>query len=556
MRTPASVILLALLAAVPGASIAQEAPPTGEVGVDSLFSHFDRTDSPGLAVAVVRDGEVVLRKGYGLARLEDRVPITPSTVFDVASVSKQFTGLAVAMLVERGEVRLDDDIRRWIPELPDFGHTITVEHLLHHTSGLRDWPGTLAIAGWSMDDVISFDQILRMAYDQRALNFEPGSEYTYSNTGYNLLAEMVSRVTGQSFRAWTDEHLFGPLGMSRSHFRDDYTEVVPDRASGYARASDGSWHRAPDNLTALGSSSLFSTVDDLSRWVANFDDAAVGGRPAMGLARTRGVLNDGSTIPYAFGINHGEYRGLPTLNHSGSWAQFSTFVLYFPDRRMGVVVLANSGSINAAAAAYDVADRYLEGNLPPRQSEAPSKDEAVAVPDSVLDDYVGVYRLGPGWYVHIRREGSALFTRATREDEFPMTARSTTEFWVEAYGASIAFEREGDGRVTHITYRGRTAPRVGTAAPPAPRDLAGVTGEYVSEELHTSYRVEVEDGGLVMRHWRHGAIRLSPAWDDDFVGEAWFIGSVQFQRDAEGSAVAMLVTAGERNRNIRFVKRP
>jgi CubicO group peptidase (beta-lactamase class C family) len=212
---------------------------------------------------------------------------------------------------------------------------------VHHTSGLRDWPGTLALAGWRFDDVISFDQILAFAYRQRSLNFAPGAEYTYSNTGYNLLAEMVRRVTGQSFRQWTDEQLFRPLGMTDSHFQDDHTRVVPNRASGYARAPDGTWRAIPNNLTALGSSSLFSTVDDLAKWVLNFEDAKVGGSAAMARTRTRGVLNDGTSIPYAFGISHGEYRGLANVNHSGGWAQFSTFVLHFPRQRFGVVVLAN-----------------------------------------------------------------------------------------------------------------------------------------------------------------------------------------------------------------------
>src|SRR5688572_7130989 len=245
--------------------------------VDSIFTQFTTGLTPGAAVAVVRNGALVLSKGYGSADLEHRIPITGTSVFDVASVSKQFAGLAVAMLVEQGKVALTDDIRKHIPELPDFGRTITVNHLVHHTSGIRDWPGTLALAGWRMDDVISFDQILTMAYHQRTINFDPGSEYMYSNTGYNLLAELVRRVTGRTFRAWTDEYLFKPLGMTRSHFRDDHTEVFPDRVLGYGRAQDGTFRATSNNLMALGSSSLFTTAEDLAKWLANFDDARVGG---------------------------------------------------------------------------------------------------------------------------------------------------------------------------------------------------------------------------------------------------------------------------------------
>ena len=240
--------------------------------VDSIFAQFSSGLTPGAAVAVVRNGTIVLSKGYGHADLEHKVPITGTSVFDVASVSKQFAGLAIAMLVEQGKVSLTDDIRKYIPEMQDFGRKITIGHLVHHTSGLRDWPGTLALAGWRFDDVISFDHILTMAFNQRTLNFDPGSEYMYSNTGYNLLAEVVRRVTGKSFREWTDQQLFKPLGMTRSHFRDDHTEIFPDRVLGYGRADDG-WRATGNNLMALGSSSLFTTAEDLARWLANFDDA-------------------------------------------------------------------------------------------------------------------------------------------------------------------------------------------------------------------------------------------------------------------------------------------
>lgn len=550
LRLPALLALLAL-----GAPAAAQDAAARERRVDSLFAEHTRTASPGVAVAVVRDGAVLLRRGYGLASLEHRVPITPTTVFDVASVSKQFTGLAVAMLVEQGKIRLADDVHAYIPELGDLGHPITIDHLLHHTSGIRDWPGTLALAGWRFDDVIAFDQILAMAYRQRTLNFVPGAEYTYSNTGYNLLAEVVARVTGQSFRAWTDAHLFRPLGMADSHFRDDHTEVIRDRASGYARAPDGSYRSTPDNLVALGSSSLFSTVDDLARWVANFDDPTVGGRGPMTLARTRGVLNDGSAIPYAFGISHGEYRGAPTLSHSGGWASFSTFVLHFPRQRLGVVVLANSGSINAGRAAHALADVFLDAELEPRAPPAPgaAAGASPAVARATLDRYAGLYRLGPGWYVRIRRDGDTLRARATREAEVAMTARADTAFWVEAYGAAMAFPRGAEPPA--LVYRGRRAPKLAESPPLSAAQLAALTGDYWSDELQTGYRVEARDGGLVLRHHRHGTIPLTRLWGDDFGGAAWFTRSVEFQRDGAGRVVGFAVLVDERSRNVRFTRR-
>lgn len=548
----ALVLLVAVTSAAP--LVGQPASDTLARQVDARFASYNRSPSPGLAIAVVRDGRIVLSRGYGLASMEHRVAITPTTVFDVASVSKQFAGMAIAMLVEGGKISLDDDIRRWIPELPDFGRTITVRHLVHHISGLRDWPGTLAVAGWRFDDVISFDQILTMAFHQRTLNFDPGAEYTYSNTGYNLLAELVRRVTGQSFREWTDAQLFRPLGMTRSIFRDDHTRVIPDRAFGYARSGDSTYRIAPNNLMALGSSSMFSTAEDLARWVINFEEGTVGGRAVLERLRTRGVLNDGSTIAYAYGLSHGEHRGLPTIGHSGSWAQFSTYLVHFPQQRFGVVVLANSGSINASQAAFAVADIFLERELGPATPPVAARnDGATSAPTpAMLDDYVGLYRLGPGWYVRIRRNSTSLTTQASREGAFPMTPTSANAFWVEQYRAPMSFARNTPGTPMQLAYRGRTYEKVAETAAPDAAGLGALAGAYVSDELESTYHVEVRDGGLVMRHRRHGAIPLTHLWRDDFTGPLFFTRSIEFERDASGRVTGFLVNVDERSRNIRF----
>jgi CubicO group peptidase (beta-lactamase class C family) len=563
-RLPLLALALAALTLAPHVSAAQDMAAV-ERSVDSIFAGIAGGGvRPGVAVSVVRDGRVLLSKGYGYADLEHRVPITGATVFDMASVSKQFTGLAIAMLVEQGRIRLADDVRRYIPELEIPGQTITIGHLVHHTSGLRDWPGTLGLAGWRMDDVISFDQILSMAFRQRTLNFQPGAEYTYSNTGYNMLAEVVKRVTGQSFRAWTDSTFFRPLGMSSTHFRDDHTEVFPNRAFGYARTPSGGWRHIPNNLVALGSSSLFSSADDMARWVTNFDRQTVGGREAIALMRTTTPLNDGSVNSYAFGLSVGPYRGQPTLNHRGGWAAFGTFLLHFPAQRFGVVVLSNGGGVNAGAAAYMIADRYLASELGPRAPTPPTTSDAtvaVSVPAATLDRYAGLYKLGPGWYVRIRRDGATLRTQATGEDEFPMTARSDTSFWVANYGQLMTFPRVAVGRPPELLYRGRRYPRVAEPShaqlvPLTAAQLAEFVGEYESPELDTRYRVTITDGALVLRHFRHGAVTLTQVYGTEFSGRAPYARSITFQRNAAGRVSGFSVDIDERSRDIRFVKRP
>ncbi len=558
VRSTTAAVLFALT--LPMSSSARQVQGSLTDQIDARFEHLTRSNSPGLAMVVVRNGEVVLRRGYGLANLEHQIPITPSTVFDIASVSKQFTGLAISILVEEGTISLEDDVRDYIPELADFGHTITIDHLVHHTSGIRDWPGTLGVAGWRMDDVISFDQILSFAFNQGDLNFVPGAEYTYSNTGFNLLAEVVARATGQSFRQWTWENLFEPLGMTSTHFHDDHTEVVPSRANGYSRGPGGTWHAVPNGLTALGSSSLYTSVDDLAKWVMNFDDPKAGSPSALERMKTRGVLNDGSRIGYAFGVNIGEYRGLPTVSHGGSWAAFRTALIHFPEQDFGVVVLANHTPFDPTSTAFRIADLYLEDELAPEEedqaSAAAEEDPSeVPVPISALEEYVGVYKLGPAWYVRVTREGDELHVQATAEDRVFMAARSESEFWVRDYGASMIFRRSDAGQVTHLEYRGSVAPKLDDLQRPSLVQLAELTGEYESTELATTYQIILEDGDLFARHRRHGDTPLTHAWKDDFRGGAWFLRSVEFQRDSDGHVVGMLVNAGERNRNIRFRKR-
>ena len=529
--------------------LAQTVP---EAGIDSLFAEVDNRTSPGAVVGILLDGEVVFKQGYGLACLEYSIPNSTFTVFDIASVSKQFCGLAVAMLVEEGRLSLDDDIRRYISEVPDFGTTITIDHLVHHTSGLRDWPGTLSLAGWRMDDIILFKDILRMVQFQKDLNFTPGDEYLYSNTGYNLLAEAVARITGSSFREWTDERIFGPLDMEDTHFHDNHQDVVPNRAWAY-RKENGVFQRIENGLTAMGSSSLYTTVDDLMKWVKNFDSKIVGGVEAHRLIENRGVLNNGKKIAYAFGQNVGRYRGLKTVSHGGSWAGFLTHLLRFPEQRFAVVLLSNNPTFRAGRVAYHLADLYLEDALEPVSAEqSPGLKEEVKVPAEILDLYLGSYRLGPGWFVTITREGDQMYAQASREDRFPMKPVSRREFWVEDYGASIVFETKGKKQAPLFRYRGIRAPRVIFVVPPA-EALVEYTGDYWSHELKTSYTFLVKDGELIARHQKHEDIRFSPTIRDTFESEAWWMREIVFVRDGMNRLNGMLVTSG-RSRNQRFIR--
>jgi CubicO group peptidase (beta-lactamase class C family) len=449
----------------PGAIRASD---TLSAAVDRIFERWHRPDSPGAAVLVLRDGKVVHAKGYGMADLEQGVPIRTTSVFDIASVSKQFGAMAVALLEADGRLSMDDDVHAHLPELPDFGQRITIRHLVHHTSGLRDWPGTLAIAGWDYQDVISFRQILSMALHQRELNFVPGAEHAYSNTGYNLLAEIVAQVSGMSFRRFCQARIFEPLGMAATHFHDDHTEIVRDRAHSYRHAPDGTYRVVVNSLTALGSSSLFTTAEDLARWAGNFENPLVGGPAVIWRMQERGVLNGGDTIPYAWGQSLGRYRGLETWSHGGSWAGYRTTLVRFPAQRSAVVILANTAEMNPAALANQIADVLLADAFtepaPPAPQPSPPREESWSPSAEELQEYVGEYR---------------------------------------------------------------------------------------SDELLTSWRLEAVDGVLVARHFRRADVRLRPLARDRFQGEPF--GELHFARD-EAGVVTGFTANQTRIRGLRFAR--
>jgi CubicO group peptidase (beta-lactamase class C family) len=363
-----AVWAVAWAAAMTGTAAAQDARAAR---VDAVFAELAAAHAPGAAVAVVQDGRIVLERGYGSAQLEHDVPITPATVFHVASVSKQFTAFAVAQLAQQGRLSLDDDIRTHLPELHDFGHRITIRHLVHHTSGVRDQWELLMMAGWRLDDVITRDQIMAMMRRQRELNFEPGAEYLYSNMGYTLLAEIVERVTGGSFGAYLRANVFDPLGMSATHVHSDHEMIVPNRAYSYRPVEGGGgWRNAVLSYANQGATSLFTTAGDLGRWLVNFETARVGGPQLIAQMRERGVLNSGDTITYAFAISRGRHRGRTTWGHSGADAGFRSYAVHFPDERLGVVVLSNAANANPGRLALAVADIYLGETGPLAQQVA------------------------------------------------------------------------------------------------------------------------------------------------------------------------------------------
>jgi CubicO group peptidase (beta-lactamase class C family) len=337
--------------------------------IDSLFASYN-ANTPGAAVAVIRDGKVIFSKGYGMADLEHNIPVTTKTVFNIASVSKQFTAFAIHLLQSEGKISFEDDVRRYITELPDYGTTIKIKHLLAHTSGLRDQAALLSIAGRRPGDVVTTEEILKLAAKQKALNFTPGTAFNYNNTGYTLLAEIVARVSGKSFAAYTNEKIFIPLGMANTNFEDNHETIVKNRAQSYDKMN-GVYHRKPINTSNVGPSNLLTTVEDLTKWVLNFEKPVVGTAQLLNAFNETSYLDNGQKVVlrvfapgdtafHAKGQNLSLYKGLRMWTHGGHTAAFRTFLGRFPDQRFGVIALSNDEHNERLNARWQIADLYLK----------------------------------------------------------------------------------------------------------------------------------------------------------------------------------------------------
>ncbi|HEV2154037.1 serine hydrolase [Bradyrhizobium sp.] len=527
-----------------------------ERAVDQLFAQWTGSGSPGASIAVIQNGEIIYGKGYGAANLEYGVPNTPATVFHLASVSKQFTAFAIYLLAQDGKLSLDDDVRKYVPKLHDFGKVITIRHLLHHTSGIRDQWNLLALAGWRLDDEITDDDVARVLFQQTELNFKPGDQFLYSNSGYTLLAMVVKQVSGKMLPEFAKERIFDPLGMSHTHFQDNYGVVVKDRAYSYGRRRDGNYQYVALTYSTVGPSSLFSTVGDLARWDENFYTGEVGGLALLAQMQERGKLNSGTEIAYASGLSIGKYRGLRMVEHAGGDAAYRTNILRFPDQHFSVVVLANAGDLNPAALSFAIADIYLKDQLQPTPDKPAFGDKPEVVVDpKVLDAYVGDYELRPGFIISFSKDNDHLVTRATGQPSFPMYAVSNIAFRLRVVPAEVVFDETVEGGQAQnavLNQNGASLPlrRIAITKPKLER-LKAYEGQFYSAELGVIYDVFVSDGVLKVHHPR-GDIDLMPVGTDTF-GAAFPIGNLRFACTDDGACNALLIDDG-RVKELRFVR--
>ncbi|MBL8269297.1 serine hydrolase [Steroidobacter sp.] len=465
-----------------------------EMRARQALSKFDRADAPGCATGAYRDGRPIFKHAFGLANLEGGSRIDARSAFGVASVSKQFTAAAVAIAEQEGFLSLQDDVRKYLPELPDYGSKITLLHLIHHTSGLRDDWTLMRVAGHDPGERID---ILRMLARQRALNFEPGTRFLYSNAGYVLLAEVVERATRQSLREYARKKIFAPLGMRNSYYRDRPGQD-PRLVTAYV-AGEGGWREKdmPETAARIGTQGVVTTLDDYAAWATNlFADRS---RLAGGVALTRrlretGTLTDGSRVPYAFGLRPHAYRGVQTWSHAGSGWGFKAEVMIFPELALTVAAFCNNGSY-AAPVALAVADAVLPAPVPSLVNSAPA-----SISDADLNRLVGTYReqtLGLPMFVAVEAGALRVSGDAVERRFEPMSGAS---FRAEG-NIEIEFEPTQQSPAVRFYQRGRDLYGSGIfdrieIAQPTPQQLSTYAGRYFSDELNSTYVVEVRDGAL------------------------------------------------------------
>jgi len=520
--------------------------------LEELLRGTTQAESPGFSLAVIQHGKPVFEKGYGLANLEYDISVTPQTIYHVASVSKQFTAMAVVLLEEDGKLSLEDDVHKYLPELPDYGQPVTIRQLLQHTSGIRDQWQTLALAGWRLDDVITQEQILRVLFRQKEVNFVPGTRHLYSNGGYTLAAEIVARVSGQSFPDFCRERIFEPLGMSHTHFHIDHRTIVRDRAYSYSQNGDG-YQAEPLNYANVGATSLFTTAPDLARWLDNFREPKVGGPRAVARLQERAVLTDGSKIGYALGLATGNHRGLRTISHSGGDAGYRSFVVWFPEQELGVVVLSGLASFDCSGTAFKVAAAVLGDKLPPEAKKASATNASetkrtyIKLDSRVFKQFAGAYKLDAGLTANFYEQEGNFIADIPGQGTVELHPVATNKFLVETPPGELEFWSQQDGamRLKFSPAGGGliTGERVATE-PWEPKNLEAFEGVYWSDELETEYAIKLKDGKLIAQHIRHGNIELLPTIPDQFATRTWFMAEVKFQRDPSGKVSGMTAGGG------------
>lgn len=524
-------LLVALLAAASAPALAQTT--TGDVAtqIEALFSARP-ADAPGCVVNVTQNGETVIKKAFGLADLERGVPNTTGTVFEIGSVSKQFTAAALLLLEQDGKLKMTDDFRTYLPEMPDYGTPITLEMLLNHTSGLRDWGSVSAASGKGRGERnFSNAEVLDIAARQKELNYKPGAEYSYNNTGYNLAAIIVERVSGKSFMEFTRERMFAPLGMTSAQWRDDHNRIVKNRAMAYTPTLAG-YQQSMPFMDVYGNGGLMMTISDLTRWNEAMMANALGLRAAM---EKISKLSDGRGIPYARGVNVLSHNGVTEVLHGGVTGGYNAWLARYPDRKLSLAIMCNAPP-PMALPPTGLANLLL--------GAAPPVTHATNQP--APDAYAGLF---------VNTRTGMPLTLSVESGELLSNGRATTRLSTSKWrrGAEdYAFPNPDTLEVASSDGNRFTYVRIAPASVTT-QQLAAYAGVYTSDETLATYTVSIKDGQLRVNTagWPDAVLSLSPVYTDAFMTPGGVL--VRFRRGSDGQINEMSLGDG-RMRDLRAAR--
>lgn len=523
--------------------------------VDQLM-WFYSGNTPGAVVGVMENGELIFSKGYGKANLTYDIDFSKNMPTNIGSVSKQFTAMAILLLEKEGKLSLDDDVRKYIPELPDLGEVVKIRNILNHTNGWREVYNLIPITGWKGGDKLLKGEVLRILQRQTEFQASPGEEYNYNNTAFIMAAEIVERISGKDFPVFIKENIFDPLGMENSYVRNDPSTIIPKATQGYSYGEQG-FTESGDLDASYGAGGIYTTPSDLAKWMNNFENPEVGGPELVEKLVTPGILNNGDTMSYALGIGVGEYKGLKMYSHGGADIAHRAMLVYFPEIKSGVVTLSNNATFPGSTA-YKIADAFFKDYLKEEKKEETEETEEtddLELGENILKRYVGKFKSEQiGMIMEFKLEEGALVAYPTGQSELKLEPTSENSFDYIGVEASIIFSQDEEGKYNKAVHtQGGTDfdfVRI-KGFDPSIGELQAFTGRYFSDELETFYTIIVKDSMLVAQHRNVEDIELTPTEKDSFNGSVYFMNEVAFQRNALGKIDAFTVSNG-RTKGILF----
>lgn len=530
-----------------------------QANIDELFAEWSLPNTPGASLGIIKDGVLIYAKGYGLANMEYDIPNASNSVFRIGSTSKQFTAACIVLLAEQGKLNLDNSLNQYFPDFPEYAKRITVKHLLNHTSGIRDYLMIASLKGYSEDTYYEDNDIMQWLVRQTDLNFQPGEEFLYSNSGYWLLGQIVKEVSAMNMAEFADKEIFKPIGMTSTHFHNDHTQIVKNRASGYLPNGDQSYQISMTTLGMIGDGGIFTTINDIKKWDDAYYNSEVLSKSFWAMMTEQGTLNNGEKIDYASGLFIGEYKGLKTISHGGAFVGFRAEMIRFPEQHLSIAVFANRGDANPTNKAYEVADILLKGQFKEIQKSDTKADDTPEPSkpkvEFSLEQMAGSYEIQPGVIVKMTVENDKLNALQEWNDATYSIIKSTgNTFEIPGQeGLSFTFSNlKNDKTQTLIVNQNgsETVCKRKEESEAVNVNLDDYSGAFYSEELDVTYYLSKENEALMMKIGSNDPVKLNITTSDQFVSG---LGQITFER--KSNVITGFSLDAGRVKNLKFKKK-